>query len=452
MPTLNPHTRELSFKLVFYGPGLGGKTTTLKTLFASTKPENRGKLVSVATQQDRTLHFDFLPLRVPRVRGMTVRLQLYTVPGQLYYGATRKLLLSGVDGIVFVADSQEGRIEPNQESLDDLRQNLEELKRPLERIPHTFHWNKRDLPDAVPVDELERRFNPHGAPSLETIATSGEGVFEGLERITRLVLKAHEGDELDARPLLGIMDDAGGIAGVLKSMVDGPPRPSRPSDKPEAQGASPASSPTESPPPAVRVDGPPPEEPSSRLPSTVSVTEDLDLDPLPILPRPPPEPKAPFATTEGGTALSAKSPLEEDLPSAEPISEPPPVPSAPIGEAGPGFSFRALFSGSDSERRAVELAEAHLARSDAHAAILSCDVVLSRVFAAVGAHVGASPAPLEPAHVAFLLGLDGPRYAAFRGAVRAARRGEPVTLRHAFEAYLVVLEASRLRDRLRSPR
>src|SRR5207244_11536862 len=124
MASLNPLTRELVFKIVFYGPGLGGNTTTLQFIHATTKPEHRGKMVSLATPTDRTLYFDFLPLRVPKIRGMSVRLQLFTVPGQVYYAATRKLVLSGADGIVFVADSQAGRIDINQESLDDLPSTL----------------------------------------------------------------------------------------------------------------------------------------------------------------------------------------------------------------------------------------------------------------------------------------------------------------------------------------
>ena len=198
MASVNPHTRELVFKLVFkvvyYGPGLGGKTTSLQYLHATAKPEHRGKLVSLATPVDRTLYFDFLPIRVPRVRGMAVRLQLFTVPGQVYYAATRKLVLSGADGVVFVADSQAGRLEVNQESLDDLHANLAEHNRSLEEVPHTFHWNKRDLVELASLEELDQRFNAFGAPSIGTVATRGEGVFEGLERITRLVLKAYESD------------------------------------------------------------------------------------------------------------------------------------------------------------------------------------------------------------------------------------------------------------------
>src|SRR5580700_8291208 len=194
MASLNPLTREVVFKVVFYGPGLGGKTTTLQYIHAATKPEHRGKMVSLATPMDRTLYFDFLPLRIPRVRGMSVRLQLFTVPGQVYYGATRKLVLTGADGVVFVADSQIGREDANKESLEDLITNLADHNRALVSVPHTFHWNKRDIGDVVPIEDLDRTFNPHGAPSLGTVATRGAGVFEGLERIMRLVMRAYEAE------------------------------------------------------------------------------------------------------------------------------------------------------------------------------------------------------------------------------------------------------------------
>src|SRR5437870_2283746 len=137
MAALNPLTRELVFKIVFYGPGLGGKTTTLQHIHGATRPENRGNLVSLATPTDRTLYFDFLPIRVPKIRTMSVRLQLFTVPGQVYYSATRKLVLTGADGLVFVADSQIARADANQESLEDLNANLADHGRSLSQIPHT---------------------------------------------------------------------------------------------------------------------------------------------------------------------------------------------------------------------------------------------------------------------------------------------------------------------------
>ena len=192
MASLNPLTRELVFKLVFYGPGLGGKTSTLQFIFDATKPEHRGKMVSLATPTDRTLYFDFLPLRMPRIRGMSVRLQLFTVPGQMYFAATRKLVLAGSDGIVFVADSQNARLDANRESMEDLRQNLSDHGRDLEHVPHTLQFNKRDLDDTTPIDELDRALNLYAAPSRGTVATNGAGVFSGLEDIARRVIRAYE--------------------------------------------------------------------------------------------------------------------------------------------------------------------------------------------------------------------------------------------------------------------
>ncbi|HEY5955564.1 MAG TPA: ADP-ribosylation factor-like protein, partial [Polyangiaceae bacterium] len=192
MPVVNPLARELVFKVVYYGPGLGGKTTSLQHIYATTRPEHRGKMVSLATPVDRTLYFDFLPIRLPTSRDLTVRLQLFTVPGQVYYNATRKLVLTGADGVVFVVDSQRARADANIESLRNLEENLLEHGRGLEEIPHVFSYNKRDLPGLVSIDDMERLLNAHGAPSFATVATSGEGVYETLEAITRAVLEDFE--------------------------------------------------------------------------------------------------------------------------------------------------------------------------------------------------------------------------------------------------------------------
>lgn len=192
MPVVNPLARELVFKVVYYGPGLGGKTTTLQHIHTATRPEYRGKMVSLATPVDRTLYFDFLPIRVPSIRGMGVRLQLFTVPGQVYYNATRKLVLTGADGVVLVADSQPGRQDANLESLENLEENLREHGRSLQELPLVLQYNKRDLRDVRGIDDLERELNPRGVPSLGTVATSGVGVFEALDQITRLVLADFE--------------------------------------------------------------------------------------------------------------------------------------------------------------------------------------------------------------------------------------------------------------------
>jgi len=190
MAAINPLARELVLKIVFYGPGLGGKTTTLQHIHDMARPEHRGKMVSLATAVDRTLYFDFLPIRVPKTKGMSVRLQLFTVPGQVYYNSTRKLVLTGADGVVFVADSQAARHDANLESFENLIENLKEQKRELAAVPHVFLYNKRDLDDVLPLEELERDLNLLRAPSVPTTATVGRGVFEGLTLIIRSTLDA----------------------------------------------------------------------------------------------------------------------------------------------------------------------------------------------------------------------------------------------------------------------
>lgn len=192
MASVNALARELVFKIVYYGPGLSGKTTTLQHIHATAKPEHRGKMVSLATPVDRTLYFDFLPLRLPCVRGMGVRLQLFTVPGQVYYNATRRLVLTGTDGIVFVSDSQAARMDANFETLQNLNDNLREHGRELSKVPHIVQHNKRDLPEVLELSELDRLLNAHRAPSFGTVATSGDGVYESLEGIAKLVLHEFE--------------------------------------------------------------------------------------------------------------------------------------------------------------------------------------------------------------------------------------------------------------------
>jgi signal recognition particle receptor subunit beta len=193
--TVNPLSRELSAKIVYYGPGLSGKTTSLQHVHGSVRPETRGQLVSLSTEGDRTLFFDFLPVRVEQVRGLTLRLQLYTVPGQVFYDATRKLVLNGADGVVFVADSQAAAMDSNLESMSNLETNLGELGIDLAAFPLVLQWNKRDLPTALPVERLRAALDPRGgAPGFETVARTGKGVLEALTEITRRVVK-----ELKAR-------------------------------------------------------------------------------------------------------------------------------------------------------------------------------------------------------------------------------------------------------------
>ncbi len=210
MSNVNPIAREISAKIVYYGPGLSGKTTSLQQIHASVRPEARGDLVSLSTEGDRTLFFDFLPIELEQVRGLSLRLQLYTVPGQVFYDATRKLVLNGADGIVFVADSQRPALDSNAEAFSNLETNLAELGIELRTFPHVIQWNKRDLPNAIPVEELRRELNRHGAPEFETVASRGEGVLLALREITKLVVTDLRARQPDRRQAGGMVMSGGG--------------------------------------------------------------------------------------------------------------------------------------------------------------------------------------------------------------------------------------------------
>jgi signal recognition particle receptor subunit beta len=190
MVFLNYTTMQVTAKIVFYGPGLGGKTTNLQWIHQKTAPGSRGEMVSLETETDRTLFFDLLPLDVGVIGGMKVRLQLYTVPGQVFYNATRRLVLKGVDGVVFVADSQEAAEDANAESLNNLRSNLDELGLAADQIPVVFQYNKRDIQKILPVERMQELLNPGGAPAFEAAALHGVGVFETLKAISRLALES----------------------------------------------------------------------------------------------------------------------------------------------------------------------------------------------------------------------------------------------------------------------
>lgn len=189
MSSVNLVAREVAVKIVFYGPGLSGKTTSLRKIYETVRPAHRGEMMSIATEGDRTLFFDFLPVKVERVNDCTVRLALYTVPGQVFYNATRKLVLQGADGVVFVADSQPEMMDANRESMANLEENLLEQGVRIERFPLVVQWNKRDLASALPVAELRGALNPRGVPDFETEAVSGRGVMDSLKAITRLVIQ-----------------------------------------------------------------------------------------------------------------------------------------------------------------------------------------------------------------------------------------------------------------------
>jgi hypothetical protein len=220
---INYASREINCKIVYYGPGLGGKTTNLEHVYAKVAPDARGKLISLATETERTLFFDFLPVDLGTIRGFKTRFHLYTVPGQVYYNASRKLILKGVDGVVFVADSQMDRMEANQESMQNLYDNMQEYGYDLTRMPFVVQYNKRDLPNAATIDELQATLNPgwevtepgrqrhtpdptnpseslvlqlttgewvERAPAVEAVAVTGDGVFDTLRTVSKLVLKS----------------------------------------------------------------------------------------------------------------------------------------------------------------------------------------------------------------------------------------------------------------------
>jgi hypothetical protein len=188
MSFINYSSREINCKIVYYGPGLCGKTTNLQYIYNKTSPDAKGKMISLATETERTLFFDFLPLSLGEIRGFKTRFHLYTVPGQVFYDASRKLILKGVDGVCFVADSQVERMEANLESLENLRTNLAEQGYDLDKIPFVVQYNKRDLPNAADLAELRRLMNPKAVPDFEATATNGVGVFDTLKAVAKLVL------------------------------------------------------------------------------------------------------------------------------------------------------------------------------------------------------------------------------------------------------------------------
>jgi len=188
MTFINYAAREINCKIVYYGPGLGGKTTNIQWIHEKTRPDSKGKLISLATETDRTLFFDFLPIELGTIRGFRTRFHLYTVPGQVFYDASRKLILKGVDGVVFVADSQEMRRDANVESVENLKTNLRDNGYDLATLPYVLQLNKRDLPAALPVKRLVTDLRIQNEPTLEAVAPKGVGVFDTLKAIIRLVL------------------------------------------------------------------------------------------------------------------------------------------------------------------------------------------------------------------------------------------------------------------------
>jgi mutual gliding-motility protein MglA len=387
MASVNALARELVFKIVYYGPGLSGKTTTLQYIHAASKPEHRGKMVSLATPVDRTLYFDFLPIRIPRVRGMGVRLQLFTVPGQVYYNATRKLVLTGADGLVFVSDSQARRVDANLETFENLQENLREHGRALANVPHVLHHNKRDLVDILPMGSLDEMLNPHKAPSFGTVATGGDGIFEGLEAITKLVLTDFE-SSIPASER-GLSTELAAIEGGLAEAL---------------RGADP---PALAPPPPAVVAGLTMSPPKGGVRSAI--------------------PAGPVGAGEAPGERAARAVVKaESTPDV--------------------FSLAELWP--EADRDGVREVELLIATRRYARAIELCDALVARVLASAAGLFGAAEAPRDPASVPILLGVDGRRYLRFRALVRDARSGAVLDARAALEALAFAAEARILRAAL----
>jgi mutual gliding-motility protein MglA len=386
MASVNALARELVFKVVYYGPGLSGKTTTLQHIHATVRPEHRGKMVSLATPVDRTLYFDFLPIRLPRVRGMGVRLQLFTVPGQVYYNATRKLVLTGADGLVFVSDSQAGRTDANLETMENLRENLREHARALEEFPHVIQHNKRDLNEVLSLEELDQMLNAHKVPSFGTVATRGDGVYEALEAITKLVITAFESTIPPGERQISAELEAieGGLSEALRNA----------------------------------------DHPSPHAPAAV----------IPTLTASPP-------SGDSGTNSGLATETDRGVHAPGEVAA-----RAILKSEAPPFTIAELWP--EGERDAVRDVEAAIMGRRYARAIELCDALVARVLASAAGIFGSAEAPRDPATVPLLLGLDGRQYLAFRALVREARSGTALDARCALEAVVFAAQARILRSAL----
>lgn len=407
MASFSSATRELVLKLVYYGPGLGGKTTSLKALHAAVRPEHRGRMISLATPVDRTLYFDFLPVRLPSVGDVQMRLQLFTVPGQVYFNATRKLVLTGADGVIFVADSQIVRLDANVESLDNLRDNLRELGKGLDDIPLVFSYNKRDLDDILSIEELDRALNPKRHPSLATSATKGEGVFEPLDSIVRLALA-----DLVRRKVLPpdvMVPHDGTVAQRLSSVqADTPARSVEPAHIVAGAGAKELGPPTVVP-------------PNAGLDMAIaSAVGSMDQGKT-MIPAPSPVPQ-PHSVLRG-SAPSIESALAQE------VSEP---------RAGRRASSLAPLFDTD-EHEAVRTIEDAIEEGLHARALLLLEALLVRVLDRTLRVLGRAEGMHEGA--AWALGISADRYARVRACAQRVRRGVQTARKEVLEAYVLAASA-----------
>ncbi len=317
MSHINPLAKEISAKIVYYGPGLSGKTTSLKYLYSVIRAERRGELVTLATEGDRTLFFDFLPISIERVQEMPVRLQLYTVPGQVFFSSTRKLVLNGADGVVFVADSQEPARESNLQSLQDLEENLQELGMDLARFPHVFQYNKRDIEKVMPVAQMNADLNRHNAPALETCAARGTGVLNALREITQGVIRDLKRRQPQARRTLVMnsvsADDTteGGLNARLAAAADTQPasldtQPALPPVSPPLPSPLPANAPVPTGSGAFQV----PVQTPLATPAVRAVQPATGVSALARAPTEPPAPGRPAPPPAGALTFAPLWPVE----------------------------------------------------------------------------------------------------------------------------------------------
>jgi signal recognition particle receptor subunit beta len=357
MSTINPLSREVSAKIVYVGPGLSGKTTSLQYIHSCLNNESRSELVSLSTDEDRTLFFDFLPLRIPRVNGLGVRLQLYTVPGQVFYAATRKLVLNGADGIVFVADAQRARRDANVESLNAALDHLDASDVDLDRFPVVFQYNKQDLEDLLDESTLERDLNPKHRPHFSTIATDGTGVLETLRAAVRSVVGSLR-DRTGAQPTERPYPMASPNSAIARQLAE------------LTRAGSPIS------PRIVAA-----EEPSVAPPSRPQV-EVREVEPTM-----PPEAEIVLAN-ERPDAGAEESPSTADLATERPVA---------------GVSFSTLWD--TGQRAPVDLIESCISQRRYHDAVHHAASALANLLVELPV-----PADFETGARALLLGLDGREY------------------------------------------
>ena len=291
MVQINFGERQVNAKIVYYGPGMSGKTTNLEIVHQKAPPTNRGDLTSISTDGDRTLFFDFMPLDLGTVAGLKTSFQIYTVPGQVYYNSTRKLVLQGVDGVVFVADSSASMVEENLESLKNLEQNLAEYGKSLDEVPFVIQYNKRDLPDALPVAELERLLNPRGVPSFEAVANTGQGVFPTLKGLAAIVIQSIHAGARGASP-------ASAIPAAASAPAVQVPAPAAAASVSSSAAARPAT------PPAPSFNAPPPPAAPRSLPPAAAAQPSTPAAPAPVR-----MPATPAAAARSATESMSKTGL-----------------------------------------------------------------------------------------------------------------------------------------------